>query len=166
MITTSQGVELIRDDADAHEGTHHEGEAGNPHIWLDPENVAIMLRHITEALVEVDPSHTAEFRTNQAAYLQRLGQLQKELLRAYSAAIRPAFHRSSSSLAVFGKAIQLSILSARFICSRVQNHPPFTCNLSSRRLERRISRLSSPRFNSANESQSYWRGKPRPTSSS
>ncbi|HEX6728089.1 MAG TPA: metal ABC transporter substrate-binding protein [Nitrospira sp.] len=79
VITTSQGVELIRDDADVHEGTHHEGTAGNPHIWLDPENVAIMLRHITEALIEVDPSHTAEFQTNQSAYLQRLGQLQKEL---------------------------------------------------------------------------------------
>jgi ABC-type Zn uptake system ZnuABC Zn-binding protein ZnuA len=79
VITTSQGVELIRDDADAHEGTHHEGKAGNPHIWLDPENVAIMLRHITDALIEVDPRHTAEFQTNQAAYLQRLGQLQKEL---------------------------------------------------------------------------------------
>ena len=79
VITTSQGVELIRDEADVHEGTHHEGTAGNPHIWLDPENVAIMLRHITEALIEVDPSHTAEFQTNQSAYLQRLGQLQKEL---------------------------------------------------------------------------------------
>jgi ABC-type Zn uptake system ZnuABC Zn-binding protein ZnuA len=79
VITTSQGVELIPDDADAHEGTHHDGNTGNPHIWLDPENAVIMLRHITEALIEVDPSHTAEFRTNQAAYLQRLGQLQKEL---------------------------------------------------------------------------------------
>ena len=79
VITTSQGVELIRDDADAHEGTHHDGEVGNPHIWLDPENVAIILRHITEALIEVDPSHTAEFRTNQAAYLQQLDQLEKEL---------------------------------------------------------------------------------------
>jgi ABC-type Zn uptake system ZnuABC Zn-binding protein ZnuA len=80
VITTSQGVELIRDDADAHEGMHHGGNTGNPHIWLDPENVAIMLRHITEVLVEVDPSHAAEFRMNQAAYLQRLDQLQKELL--------------------------------------------------------------------------------------
>ena len=79
VITTSQGVELIRDDADAHEGTHHDENAGNPHIWLDPENVAIMLRHVTDALIEVDPSHTAEFRTNHAAYLQRLGELQKEL---------------------------------------------------------------------------------------
>ncbi len=79
VITTSQGVELIRDDAEAHERTHHEGKAGNPHIWLDPDNVVIMLRHITEALIEADPRHTAEFQTNQAAYLQRLGQLQKEL---------------------------------------------------------------------------------------
>lgn len=77
VITTSQGVDQIREGADAHDGTPH--EAGNPHIWLDPENVAIMLRHITEALIEVDPSHTAEYQTNQAAYLQRLGQLQKEL---------------------------------------------------------------------------------------
>lgn len=76
VITTSQGVGLIRDDADAHEETHHDG---NPHIWLDPENAVIMLRHITDALIEVDPGHAAEFRTNQAGYLQRLDQLQKEL---------------------------------------------------------------------------------------
>lgn len=80
VITTSQGVELIRDDADAHGGTHHEGEAGNPHVWLDPENVAIMLRHITQAFIEVDPGHTAEYQANQAAYLRQLGQVQKELL--------------------------------------------------------------------------------------
>jgi len=80
VITTSQGVELIRDEADAHEETHHEGNTGNPHIWLDPENVVIMLRHITDVLVEMDPSHAAEFRMNQAAYLQRLDRLQKELL--------------------------------------------------------------------------------------
>lgn len=79
VITTSQGVELIRDEADSHEETHHEGESGNPHIWLDPENVAVMVRHITDAFSEVDPGHTAEFQSNQAAYLQRLGQLQKEL---------------------------------------------------------------------------------------
>jgi len=83
VITTSLGVGLIHDGSDSHD-ERHKGEkeaepGGNPHIWLDPENVAIMLRHITDALIEVDPGHTAEFRANQAAYLQRLGQLQKEL---------------------------------------------------------------------------------------
>ncbi|HWV45044.1 MAG TPA: metal ABC transporter substrate-binding protein [Nitrospira sp.] len=80
VITTSQGVALIRDDADSHEGTHHEGEAGNPHIWLDPENVPIMLRHITQAFIEVDPRHAADYQANQTAYLRRLGQVQQELL--------------------------------------------------------------------------------------
>lgn len=83
VVTTSHGVELIHDGGDTHEDKHAGGSAtdleGNPHIWLDPVNALIMLRHITEALIEVDPSHAAEFRANQAAYQNRLGQLQKEL---------------------------------------------------------------------------------------
>ena len=83
VVTTSQGIGLIRDHADHHEGTHQGGEeagpGGNPHIWMDPENVAIMLRHITEALIKIDPAHAADFRNNQAVYLQQLDRLRKEL---------------------------------------------------------------------------------------
>jgi ABC-type Zn uptake system ZnuABC Zn-binding protein ZnuA len=83
VVTTSQGIGLIRDHTDHHNGTHQEGKetgsAGNPHIWLDPENVAIMLRHITEALIKVDSAHTVDFQNNQAAYLQQLDQLRNEL---------------------------------------------------------------------------------------
>ncbi len=83
VITTSHGVGLIHDGSETHDEMHkgeQESEpGGNPHIWLDPENVVIMLRHITDALIEVDPGHTGEFRANQAMYLHRLGQLQKEL---------------------------------------------------------------------------------------
>src|SRR4026207_1248 len=59
IITTSQGIGLIRDHADHQDGIHQEGKTagsgGNPHIWMDPENAAIMLRHITEALITADP---------------------------------------------------------------------------------------------------------------
>lgn len=83
VVTTSQGIGLIGDHADHHDGVHQKGEgakaAGNPHIWMDPENVAIMLRHITEALIKVDPVHKTEFRNNQATYLQQLDRLRKEL---------------------------------------------------------------------------------------
>jgi len=83
VVTTSQGVDLIRDHSDLHhnehqaDGEHASGE--NPHIWLDPENIAIMLRHITEALAEIDPAHAGTYRNNQAAYLQRLDRLHNEL---------------------------------------------------------------------------------------
>ncbi|MDH4153173.1 MAG: metal ABC transporter substrate-binding protein [Nitrospira sp.] len=84
VITTSQDVELLHDDGDAHDEPHpgaHPGESGgNPHIWLDPVNVATMLRHITQALIAVDPAHATDFQANQAIYLQRLEQLQQELM--------------------------------------------------------------------------------------
>ena len=83
VVTTSQGIGLIRDHAGHRGGTHQEGEStgsgGNPHIWLDPENVAIMLRHITEALIAADPDHASDFRNRQAVYLQQLDRLRKEL---------------------------------------------------------------------------------------
>jgi ABC-type Zn uptake system ZnuABC Zn-binding protein ZnuA len=83
VVTTSQGIGLIRDHTSHREGTHQGGETtgsdGNPHIWLDPENVAIMLRHITEALIAVDPAHATDFRNRQAIYLRKLDQLRKEL---------------------------------------------------------------------------------------
>ena len=83
VVTISQGIGLIGDHAGYHDGTHQRGReagsGGNPHIWLDPENVAIMLRHITEALITVAPAHAADFRNNQAAYLQQLDRLRKEL---------------------------------------------------------------------------------------
>jgi ABC-type Zn uptake system ZnuABC Zn-binding protein ZnuA len=81
VITTSKGIALLRDRPD-HGGASHPGgndERGNPHVWLDPENAMTMMRHITEALIQVDQAHAAEYRTNQASYLRKLDQLRGEL---------------------------------------------------------------------------------------
>jgi ABC-type Zn uptake system ZnuABC Zn-binding protein ZnuA len=82
VITTSKGIALIRDQGreDNPQGEENNVHGGNPHIWLDPENAKIMMRHITEALIKVDPGHASEYRDNQAIYLRQLDQLQKELL--------------------------------------------------------------------------------------
>ncbi len=81
VITTSKGIALIRDQNrdESRQAAEENGHSGNPHIWLDPENAKIMMRHITEALIKVDPPHAAEYRDNQAAYLRQLDQLQAEL---------------------------------------------------------------------------------------
>lgn len=83
VVTTSHGVEPIHDGGDFHDD-HHPSDAGlesgvNPHIWLDPINALIMLQHITEALIEIDPDHAGEFRSNQVAYREQLNHLQHEL---------------------------------------------------------------------------------------
>src|SRR5215475_421134 len=81
IVTTSKGIGLIRDLPDHDRPVHGtgEGERGNLHVWLDPENAATMMRHISEALIKADPSHAAEFRNNQATYLRKLDHLCTEL---------------------------------------------------------------------------------------
>jgi ABC-type Zn uptake system ZnuABC Zn-binding protein ZnuA len=79
-ITTSKGIGVIRDDQEPVAAHHRPGhEQGNPHVWMDPQNAATMLRHITDALIEVDPDHATQFRQNQAAYLVRLDRILAEL---------------------------------------------------------------------------------------
>jgi ABC-type Zn uptake system ZnuABC Zn-binding protein ZnuA len=81
VVTTSKGIALLRDES-GHEGGSHTGgedEQGNPHVWMDPENAMTMMRHITEALIQADPTHATEFRSNQASYLRKLDQLRVNL---------------------------------------------------------------------------------------
>jgi ABC-type Zn uptake system ZnuABC Zn-binding protein ZnuA len=75
VITTSQGVGLIRD----HTVTAGSSTSGNPHIWLDPENAKVMVRHIAEGLIAVDSEHKRDYLNNLADYLRRLDQAQKTL---------------------------------------------------------------------------------------
>jgi len=91
IVTTSDGVGLIRDHSEPAE--HDRGDntidrqhafkeqhtMGNPHIWLDPENAKIMVRHITEGLISVDPAHKAEYMQNQSRYIKELESLELEL---------------------------------------------------------------------------------------
>lgn len=74
VVTTSEGVGLIRDHAS------HASSEGNPHIWLDPENAKVMVRHIADALIEADPAHKDAYLKNLADYLRRLDEAQATLL--------------------------------------------------------------------------------------
>ena len=82
VVTTSKGIGLIKDyepDTMPNKNAKDGRQSGNPHVWLDPENAKIMMRHITEALIKTDPDHALDYRENQAVYLRKLDQLQAEL---------------------------------------------------------------------------------------
>jgi ABC-type Zn uptake system ZnuABC Zn-binding protein ZnuA len=81
VVTTSKGIALLRDRPNGDGAVHaaEEEERGNPHVWMDPENATTMMRHITEALIQVDPAHATEYRSNQASYLRKLDQLRRDL---------------------------------------------------------------------------------------
>ncbi len=60
-------------------GTHYD-----PHTWLAPPLVIIQARNILNALVEADPSHSAEYRENYKEFTQELIRLDFELMYLFS----------------------------------------------------------------------------------
>jgi ABC-type Zn uptake system ZnuABC Zn-binding protein ZnuA len=83
VVDTSRGVRVRTGDGEA------EQAAGDPHIWHDPANARIMVADIAAALAAKDPSGTAEYERNAAAYDAKLAALDAEQ-RAEIATIRPA----------------------------------------------------------------------------
>jgi len=51
----------------------------DPHAWLDPDNAAIWIDLIADALAEIDPDNSATYRTNATAALADIAALQAEI---------------------------------------------------------------------------------------
>jgi len=67
-VDCSQGVSL-------HTTAHGDHTHADPHIWLDPDNAAIMAENICAALTEAYPDHADTFRTNTDALKAELAEL-------------------------------------------------------------------------------------------
>jgi zinc/manganese transport system substrate-binding protein len=63
-------LEVPTGKVDASAGDVH--PFGNPHYWLDPQNVKIILQEIFESLSKVSPTDRDFFKTNMAAYVNKL----------------------------------------------------------------------------------------------
>jgi len=59
----------------SHEGEEHSHEGGDPHTWVDPNNVKIWVENIRAALTAADPAGEEIYRANAQAYLAKLDEL-------------------------------------------------------------------------------------------
>ena len=82
VVTTSEGIPVIRGTGGESEGASIEGgdEPGNPHIWLDPENAKSMIDKIAAALIRLDPDNRSGILARQADYLKKLDDLENRLI--------------------------------------------------------------------------------------
>jgi ABC-type Zn uptake system ZnuABC Zn-binding protein ZnuA len=72
VVDLSKNIQKLEvpSKVDASMGDVH--RLGNPHYWLDPRNVRIMVHEIASALSAVSPADEQTFRANAEAYLKRL----------------------------------------------------------------------------------------------
>jgi zinc/manganese transport system substrate-binding protein len=72
VVDLSRGITKLEipGRVDASQGDVH--RYGNPHYWLDPRNVRVIVGEIVDALAKSSPGDEAYFRANADAYLGRL----------------------------------------------------------------------------------------------
>lgn len=102
----SEGIALLELKHEDHSHGH------DPHIWLDPDNAAIMAENICRALSARYPEHKAAFEVNTEALVRKLQELKawgEEELSALSARQLVTFHDGFSYLAA---AFDLEIIAA------------------------------------------------------
>jgi ABC-type Zn uptake system ZnuABC Zn-binding protein ZnuA len=78
VITASEGIEARHMEEQAGEtetGSGRAHEAGDPHMWLDPNLVIVYVENIRDGLIQFDPEGEAVYRSNAEAYIGKLKNL-------------------------------------------------------------------------------------------
>jgi len=72
VVDLSKGIQKLEvpSRVDASQGDVH--RFGNPHYWLDPRNVRVIMDEMVDAMVSVSPSDEKLFRANEDVYLKKL----------------------------------------------------------------------------------------------
>jgi ABC-type Zn uptake system ZnuABC Zn-binding protein ZnuA len=78
IVEVSEGIQALPFQAEAeHAGEDPEQEhaAGDPHTWMDPNNVMVWTQNIVAALSEADPANAGFYQANAEAYMAELRDL-------------------------------------------------------------------------------------------
>lgn len=70
---TPRQMEEQADEAESGEESEH--EAGDPHLWLDPNLVITYVENIRDGLIQADPAGTEIYKTNAEVYIAVLKEL-------------------------------------------------------------------------------------------
>lgn len=74
LVDVSKGIDVLP-FLGKHEGEGLEHATGDPHTWMDPNNVVLWVQNIASALSEVDPANAGLYQTNATSYITELRDL-------------------------------------------------------------------------------------------
>lgn len=73
VVELAEGLQAIQDEpGQATPEPEHVHEAGNPHLWLDPDYAIAYVRRIARSLEEIDPDGAATYRANAERYIAEI----------------------------------------------------------------------------------------------
>lgn len=99
--------EMKHDDHEDHH--HHSGR--DPHVWMSPKRVAVMVIAIRDALVEIDAANAGVYKKNAEAYLNQLQEKDKKLAEVLSKVKTKDFIMMHPSMGYFADDYDLDQIS-------------------------------------------------------
>jgi len=82
-------------------------EVYDPHVWLDPQLAAFMVRSVEEALAGIDPGHAASYRAGAERFLEELEELDREIAETTASFARREFISFHSTWTYFARRYDL-----------------------------------------------------------
>src|SRR3990172_5853427 len=70
VVEVSEGISLL--EAAPEESEAGDEHTGDPHTWVDPNNVLVWVENIQAALTELDPDNAADYQANAERYKSEL----------------------------------------------------------------------------------------------
>lgn len=104
MLAEAEAHANAPDDDDDHHGNT------DPHVWLDPSRVRLMVKSIAEELAKQDSAHAAAYRERAGAFDTALATLDAEAEKRTKALSRRGFVTFHGSFGYFAERYKLDIL--------------------------------------------------------
>lgn len=109
IVDSSRGVQLP-ETAVEQEGEESGHSAIDPHIWMSPLNVKIMVQNIYEGLVQVDPENKAYYEQNRDAYIKKLTELDRDIRSSLAGITNRTFMVYHPAFGYFAREYNLTML--------------------------------------------------------
>jgi len=85
IVDCSKSVDIPNDAEEPehteHQHSHHHGH--DPHIWSSPANARIMVQNMADGFIAIDPEHKSDYEKNTASYIQKLDELNLEIINLF-----------------------------------------------------------------------------------
>lgn len=102
-------AEVHGEHSDENDHSHDVG-GKDPHIWMSPKRVQIMVDSIKDELINIDPDHKTAYETNASAYLEELKALDQAILKKTESLTNRSFVVYHPSLGYFADDYDLKMV--------------------------------------------------------
>jgi len=110
-------------DHDHSSDQDHDQGGLDPHVWLDPSNVATIAAEVARRLSELDPAHRADFDANARALADELDTLDREFAQGLASCARPEFVTTHAAFGYLAHRYHLTQISVSGLSPEAEPSP-------------------------------------------